>query len=103
MALDLPTWITLSALAGFRIAELLVIDEGPFGVFTYFRGFSMRSNPILKTIGQALNCVHCTGLYVSALFGALYFFQSLPVFAVLVIFSIAGVQSVISNRLGRSH
>lgn len=97
----LLTWIGLSALASFRIAELLVIDDGPFEIFVYFRGWANSSNPILKNTGQVLNCVHCTGIYVSATFTMLYFFPNTYTLAVLIFFAVAGLQSIIARKLGR--
>ena len=95
-----PIPIVLSALAVFRLAELFVYDDGPFYVFTDLRGWSLLSNRWLRTIGQALNCVHCTGLYLSALFAIPFFLQSLYS-GLLAWFAIAGIQSILSNRFGR--
>jgi uncharacterized protein DUF1360 len=102
MNIDLYTWLILSALAAFRVAELLVIDTGPFDVFMYFRGWSVSQNPILKTIGAGLNCVHCTGLYISIIFAFGYFWQNIYIFGILLAFAIAGLQSIFALRFGRT-
>jgi len=101
MKIDLFPWLILSALAAFRLAELLVIDDGPFDVFYFFRGWSMSQNPILKTIGTGLNCVHCTGLHVSILFAVCYFFQNVYIFGALLALAIAGLQSILAGNVGR--
>jgi hypothetical protein len=98
--INLPL-ILLSALAVFRLAELFVFDDGPFELFAYLRGWVLVGNPMLRTIGRALSCVHCTGLYLSALFAIPFFLQSLYI-GVLAALAIAGLQSVLANRFGRS-
>jgi hypothetical protein len=95
-----PIQILLSALAVFRLAELFVYDEGPFEIFSRLRGWVLLSNPLLRTMGQALSCVYCTGLYLSALFAIPFFLQSLY-FGIVAVFAIAGIQSVLANRFGR--
>ena len=95
-------WLILSALAAHRVAELCVIDDGPFEIFIELRGWSAHRNPILKTIGGALTCVHCTGIYVSALFAVFYFVQNVYTIGIILLFAIAGLQSILSGKLGRS-
>jgi hypothetical protein len=102
MNIDLYTWLILSALAAFRLSEMLVIDYGPFDVFMYFRGWSTSSNPLLKNIGAALNCVHCAGLYIAILFASGYFWQNIYIFAVIFVFAAAGLQSILAGCLGRT-
>lgn len=101
MAINPIIWLILSALAAHRVAELFVIDDGPFEIFVELRGWSARSNPILKTIGGAFTCVHCTGLYVSTLFAVFYFVQNVFTFGIILLFAIAGLQSILSGKLGR--
>lgn len=98
---ELPTYITIAALAAFRIAELLVIDDGPFELFSIMRGWSLSTNPLLSNTGKAMQCVHCAGLWISATFAILYLFHNIYVDVFLLIFAIAGVQSLLANLLGR--
>lgn len=102
MVIDLYTWLIFSALAAFRISEILVIDSGPFGIFEYMRGWVLLPYRLLYNIGSILNCVHCAGVYVSALLVLGYFFQNIYIFAIIFIFAIAGLQSILSKCFGRS-
>jgi hypothetical protein len=95
-----PIQVVLSALAVFRLAELFVYDDGPFEVLAQLRGLAFHSNRFLINVGQAVSCVHCTGLYLSALFAIPFFMQSLY-FGFLSLFAIAGIQSALSSRFGR--
>jgi hypothetical protein len=103
MNIDLYTWLILSALAAFRLAELLVIDDGPFDVFMYFRGWSTYANPLLKNIGAAMNCVHCAGLYISIFLMSGYFWQNIYLFVAIAVIAAAGLQSILAGCLGRTH
>ena len=100
MKIDLFAWFILSALAAFRIARMLVIDDGPFGIFMNLRGWSISSNVLLRNIGNALSCVHCAGLYISAIFAVGYFFQNVYLLGILLAFAIAGLQSFMASLLG---
>jgi len=104
MVIDISpvTWLVLSAIAAHRVAELFVLDDGPFEIFIELRGWSVHPNPILKTIGSALTCVHCTGIYVSALFAVFYFVQNVYTVGIILLFAIAGLQSIVSGKLGRT-
>lgn len=101
MDINLYTWLVLSALAAFRISEILVIDNGPFGVFERLRGWSLSDNSLLSNIGKALNCVYCTGIYISIVLTIGYFFQNVFIFALIFAFACAGLQSILAKQFGR--
>lgn len=102
MDIDLPR-LALYTLATFRIAELLVIDEGPFEIFMSLRGWFYRPNErgLRHTIGEALTCVHCTGIWVAFFLTFTLPYKSLLEF-IIYFLSIAGLQSLLAGNLGRS-
>lgn len=94
------------ALAGFRITEMLVVDEGPFDIFYNFRGWANRAPfdepSIRRNISNALGCVHCTGFYV-ALVLTIAFFLSNPVIDFLIMaFALAGLMSILFKLFSRA-
>lgn len=98
-------WFTVlsCSLATFRLAELLVIDDGPFEIFITVRGWLSRPpvNPmsIRGTVAGILACVHCTGFWIAFLF-AIFFTNSIRDFIVFGL-AVAGIQSILSGKLGR--
>lgn len=56
-------WIVLGILASYRIARILAVEEGPFGVLDAIRN---RLDPKQETwLGRGLNCPLCAGFWVS--------------------------------------
>ncbi len=63
--------VLVVGLATYRVARLLVLEDGPGDVFLRIRvwagcyeyGADGRAE---KMLGRALNCPHCTGVYVGA-------------------------------------
>jgi hypothetical protein len=97
-------WLLICALAAFRLSDLVVIDDGPFDVFFHLRGWAHRQ-PMTRSRGAlagVLACVHCAGLWMAILVGLLYFSQSIILHSILFIFAIAGLQSILAGRLGRT-
>lgn len=99
--------LCLYALVAFRLAELLVIDSGPFDVFTSLRGWANRApfnNGLRRNLANVLTCVHCAGLWISLALGVAYHFtHDAPVlYSILFALAVAGLQSLIANNLGRS-
>lgn len=95
------------SLVAFRISELLVIDEGPFEIFMSLRGWANGApfdNSMRRNVANVLECVHCTGMWVSLLLGILYYFFHVtgPLTAILFAIATAGLQSILANKLGRS-
>ena len=97
-------WLIICALAAFRLAELVVIDDGPFDIFFHLRGWAHRQ-PMTRSRGAlagVLSCVHCTGLWMAILVGFLYFSQNSILQFMIFILAIAGLQSILAGRLGRT-
>jgi hypothetical protein len=97
--------LLLYALVTFRLAELFVVDDGPFEIFVTLRGWFNRapldSKGIRRTIAEALQCVHCTGIWLAlALTFTLPYTSPLDFF--IWFLAIAGVQSLLACNLGRT-
>jgi hypothetical protein len=94
----------LGTFAAFRLAEMVAIDEGPFKIFFELRSWandSPMNNGFKRNLSDAITCVHCAGLYFA--FGIVLGYLIHPKIASLIIFplAIAGLQSMMANRLGR--
>lgn len=91
------------ALAVYRLAELFVVDDGPFDIFFSLRGWLNRAPreawSLRRTISNAFECVHCVGLWFAFIFGLL--FASSLINYLLYSLAIAGLQSILANCFGR--
>ena len=100
-------WFIIYALAAFRISELFVIDDGPFEIFLSLRGWANRSpfnNSLRRNLANVLSCVHCVGFWVSLVFGVVFYLSNdvTVIDAVLFALGVAGLQSLLANKLGRN-
>lgn len=106
--MNLLTWFVLSTLAAFRLSELVVIDDGPFDMFSNLRGWVNRppldEHPVRRNLAGILSCVHCAGLWFSFALGIVFYFStSSPIVdSVLFVLAVAGGQSILINKLGRN-
>ena len=93
----------LYSLTTFRLAEMLVIDDGPFDVIMNLRGWLCQPNAgsLRKTIGNLFQCVHCAGFWLAFALTFTLPYHSLIEFGIYFL-SIAGLQSVIAIQLGRT-
>lgn len=107
MPLDDFLFLIVLGFISYRIAGLLVWDKGPFGVFkkiqAYFgkRASKAGKNSVAFQIAEILNCVHCTGIYISFLLTFMMQPES-PVWFIAYWACIAGIQSFLSSVLVRS-
>lgn len=104
---DLLIPLLLGALIAFRLAELLVIDDGPFDLFFSARGWANRAprnNGLRRNLSNVLECVHCVGLWISLALGVVFYMTNSFTLleSTLLAFSIAGLQSILANKAGRS-
>jgi hypothetical protein len=98
-------WLVVCALAAFRLAELVVIDYGPFDVFFNLRGWANKPPTDTRfrgTLAGVLSCIHCAGLWMAVLVGLFYYSGNSILHLVLFIFGIAGLQSILAGHLGRT-
>lgn len=69
----LPDWLRLllAVLVIFRIARLITVDEGPFGIFSRFRKWTAglaAQAPRYSwrwTLGEIFSCPYCIGIYLA--------------------------------------
>lgn len=100
-------WTLTMALAAFRLAELIVFDDGPFDIFLNLRGLHSNSelrNPIIRTFADILVCVHCMGFWISIFLGIAYYFLYHPsiYYGFVLTLAVAGLQSLLATNLGRN-
>lgn len=102
---DPRLFLVLAALAAFRLAELVAIDNGPFDIFFELRSWAndspLNNRNLRRTFHDAITCVHCAGMYFAI--GEVILHLISPKIAALIIFplAIAGLQSLLSGRFGR--
>jgi hypothetical protein len=94
----------IAILATYRLAHLLPEDEGPFFIFTRIRLFigtkAMMENNELgfwANVDSGINCVYCCGLYAAMLVSLLILWQNYYGNIFLLIFAIAGSQSLLQK------
>lgn len=97
--------LALYALVTFRLAELFVIDDGPFDMFMNLRGWfnqaPFESHGLRRTLANLLSCVHCAGIWIALLLTfTLPFTNALDFF--IWFLAIAGLQSLLAGNLGRN-
>jgi hypothetical protein len=98
-------WLIVCALAAFRLAELLVIDDGPFDMFYNLRGWAHKPPTgtfIRGTLAGILGCIYCAGLWMAVLVGFLYISGNSIIQLLLFILAIAGLQSIFARNIGRT-
>jgi hypothetical protein len=61
-----PLDFILIALAAWRVASLLVNEDGPFNIFAGVRGFFTQEGEV-RGIGLLLTCVWCTSVWTAIL------------------------------------
>lgn len=101
--MDIFTRLILCALAAFRLSELVVIDDGPFNVFFYLRGWANRQplTPLRSFLADLLSCVHCAGIWISFILTFTLPYTNGIEF-IIYFLAIAGLQSILAGKLGRS-
>lgn len=108
-------WLFMAILATFRLAELLVNEEGPGEVFSRLRMLTgmydydedghryQNANALQKTLGGVLGCVFCAGVWcallATAVLGVTYGAQLNLLFYVVFWLATAGGQAVLETVL----
>ncbi len=60
--MSIETWL-IASLATWRISRMIAIEEGPFSVFAWLRGWA---DPHQATwIGRGLQCVMCISFWIA--------------------------------------
>ena len=96
--------LVIAILATYRLAHLLPYDDGPFFVFKRIRLFfsakMIDENDELgfwAMIDDGISCAHCCGLYAAILTTALVLWQNYYGNVFLLIFAVAGGQSLLQR------
>ena len=70
--MDLIT-VIVCGLAGWRLANLLLFEDGPLSVFGHFRKFiGIKPGPIEGFLPTLFSCIYCLSLYASLLVYGIY-------------------------------
>ncbi len=97
--------LILAALATFRIARLLPLDDGPLYIFERVRLFTNKKViteqdelGFWHNLNDAVLCPYCQGLYVAIICAIVLFIPTIYGDAFLIIFALAGAQSLLQKR-----
>lgn len=97
-------YLILGGLAAFRMAELLIIDNGPFDVFANLRGWVFQvpyRSKFRETLSAMFQCVHCLGFWLCLPLTCIYYLHNFYLDFVLLFFAMAGLQSILAHKVGR--
>ena len=96
-------WI-LAALATYRLAELVALDQGPFGVFAKVRGWAgcHPSDLVRENLGELLHCPYCLGVWFGVFCGLLALWPTLGGDLILAVFGLSGAQAFLYT-IGGNH
>jgi hypothetical protein len=104
--MDVLTRLIVCAIAVYRLAELVVIDDGPFEIFINLRGWlnqaSFESKSLRRTLANALTCPHCVGVWFAFVFALSFYFSNIVVDFTILFLAVAGLQSILAGKLGRT-
>ena len=101
----------LAGLACFRLSELIPIENGPFHIFIRLRCWLDNKErfeiyPIWKselwaTLKDLAYCPFCQGVWYAILLTVFLFFPTWITDFILVVFAIAGVQTILEMVINR--
>lgn len=93
-------YLIIGGLAAHRLAEIVVVDNIFMGVRGFFNA-PQRPIWVKESIGDLVNCVHCAGVWICAPIAYFIIHHNPIADGVILFFALAGLQSIISNKLGR--
>lgn len=96
----MPFWseILLSIFANYRVAQLITLDVGPFGMFDRIRKFLGRradNNLLWRELAELVHCPYCIGVWIACV-PALLLAQDIPAFFLLGL-GVAGAQAFLQS------
>lgn len=100
---DLVRWI-LAALAVFRLAELVALDDGPGRVFARLRAWAgcHPVDAVRETLGALVQCPYCVGVWAAAVCAVLVLWPSRVGDIALAALGLAGAQAFL-EEVGNGH
>lgn len=125
--MDTLTRLVICGLAVYRLAEMIVMDDGPFGIFVELRGWLQRGSldsdlkvyvdnvkqhrwigkgkawfgSVRQEIFTGITCVYCVGIWFAFIFALLFYCENIVTDFFIVFLAIAGLQSILATKLGR--
>lgn len=89
--------LIINILAAYRLAEMVVEDDGPYDIFKRFRvwaGQNAHKSSTRLTIANGVNCIYCVGFWMAIL----VFLLPKKLDALKTILAISGGQSFLTSR-----
>ena len=95
-------WI-LAALAAYRLAQLVALDEGPFRVFARLRSWAgcHPSDLIRENLGELIHCPYCLGVWFGLFCALLALWPAPGGDVILAVFGLAGAQAFLESIGGK--
>ena len=84
-----------AAFAVYRLARLVVQDEGPFSVFKRMREWAAVNS---EGLADLVSCPFCLGVWFAAIMAALVLMPTLMGDAILVWLGLSGAQSLLQAK-----
>jgi Protein of unknown function (DUF1360). len=98
----------LAAFAVYRLAYMITLEDGPFGVFEsvrlWFGKTAANHEPqhggrsLDWTMAELFNCPHCIGVWLAILCAPAVIWPSIVTDIILIILALAGLQSYLTGR-----
>ncbi len=95
--------LVICALAVYRLAEMLVMDDGPFDMFVELRGWLQRSpdKSLRRNFYNGVSCVYCIGTWLALVFSLTFCFKNDVVDFFVFFLALSGLHSILATKLGR--
>ena len=102
--MSLSLKLALAVLANYRLACLIVYDDGPFDAFKRLRKWAgLHSRPKVRhNLGGLLNCVYCAGMWTALLCLTLVLWDHLIAELLLIWLGLSGGQAFLESITGDS-
>jgi hypothetical protein len=95
--------LILGGFACYRLAELIVYDDGPFDLIYDFRRLIIRwgngksSKTLPGSLVLLIGCPYCVGVWCGIIVGLMLVFPSFIGNIFITIFGLAGIQSLLTG------
>jgi len=93
-------WL-LAGLAVYRLAQLVVYDDGPFGLIRRWRAWmaneSVPWDRLRETLGELVHCPYCLGVWFAAGAAALVLWPTAGGDVALAVLGLAGAEALLED------